>query len=299
VLGLLVTLALAAELELQPGVAQPGDVVLVSVFGADEAPKGALGDHPLRFFAGASGGFHALVGLSIEAKAGVRTVDVALRERGRTARLEGALEVLPAAFPRRQLSVDPRFTHPSKREQERSRQDQAAFDTAFDAEWATPWFAGNFAWPRPFEVTAPFGDQRMFNGQKKSQHFGVDLEGRTGDEIRAANDGEVVMVRDCFGSGNTVLVHHGARLFTAYFHLSKFLVKQGQRVHRGELLGLVGKTGRVTGPHLHFGVKLEGRWVNGVSLLALDFTAPSPAGPAERSEPAPSPDAGSAVAPLR
>ena len=91
----------------------------------------------------------------------------------------------------------------------------------------------------------------------------------------AANDGEVVMVRDCFASGNTVLVHHGGRLFTAYFHMSKFEVKEGQKVKRGELLGLVGKTGRVTGPHLHFGVKLDGRWVNAESLLRLSMK-PSP-----------------------
>ena len=111
----------------------------------------------------------------------------------------------------------------------------------------------------------------MFNGKQKSQHYGMDLDGSTGDPIYAANDGEVVMVRDCFGSGNTVVLHHGARLFTAYFHMSKFETKPGAKVKRGQLIGLVGKTGRVTGPHLHFGAKIDGKWVNPLSVLALDF----------------------------
>ena len=78
-------------------------------------------------------------------------------------------------------------------------------------------------------------------------------------------------MRDCFASGNTVLVHHGGRLFTAYFHLSRFDVKEGHREKRGEPLGLVGSTGRVTGPHLHIGVKLDGRWINAESVLSLSL----------------------------
>jgi murein DD-endopeptidase MepM/ murein hydrolase activator NlpD len=85
------------------------------------------------------------------------------------------------------------------------------------------------------------------------------------------------MARDCFGSGNTVLVHHGLQLYSAYFHLSKMEVKVGQKVRRGQLLGLVGKTGRVTGPHLHFGIKHDGRWVDPESVLRLDFAGAPPA----------------------
>ena len=116
------------------------------------------------------------------------------------------------------------------------------------------------------------------------------------------------MVRDCFTSGNTVLVEHGAGLITSYFHMSKFLVKPGQEVKRGELLGLVGKTGRVTGPHLHFGAHIGTLWVNPQALLALPFpgaTSPPavfpppelPDGGTPGAAGAPSPDGGSAVAP--
>jgi murein DD-endopeptidase MepM/ murein hydrolase activator NlpD len=186
--------------------------------------------------------------------------------------LQGALEVKKPDFRRRQLSVSKRFTSISKKDRLRSKADQDAFQDAFDRDFE-PWlFARSFAWPRQAEVTAPFGDLRLLNGKKKSQHFGADLDGNTGDPIFAANDGEVVLVRDCFASGNTVLVHHGGRLFTSYFHLSSTEVKQGERVVRGQPLGTVGKTGRVTGPHLHFGAKLDGRWVDPESVLRLELS---------------------------
>jgi murein DD-endopeptidase MepM/ murein hydrolase activator NlpD len=90
-----------------------------------------------------------------------------------------------------------------------------------------------------------------------------------GTPILAANDGEVVMVRDNYYAGLTVLLWHGADLYTACFHLSRADVKPGQKVTRGERLGLSGSSGRATGPHLHWGVKVAGRWVDPESVLRL------------------------------
>lgn len=275
VLALAVAVALGgAEVRLQPSAARPGDPVLVTVTGVSEAPTGRLGADELTFLP-FHAGYQALVGLPVEKAAGELPLElVVVDDEGKRA-VSGRLEVLPADFRKRKLSVSKRFTSLSKKDRARSAQDTKAFAEAFDRDFE-PWlFAGDFAWPRAAEVTAPFGDIRLLNGKKTSQHFGLDLDGRTGAPIYAANDGEVVMARDCFASGNTVLVHHGGRLFTAYFHLSKFEVKDGERVKKGQLLGLVGKTGRVTGPHLHWGVKLDGRWINGAALLELEFAEPA------------------------
>jgi murein DD-endopeptidase MepM/ murein hydrolase activator NlpD len=260
-----------ASVHLQPGVARPGDAVLVTVLGVTRPPSGTLGPQTLDFLPVADG-FQALVALSVEASVGPRALTVDLvPEGGVETTVSGTLDIVEPGWPRRELKVAKRFTSPSKAEQLRSARDQKAFSEAFDVE-LEPWlFSDDFGWPRPPDVTAPFGDLRLINGKKKSQHFGMDLDGDTGDDIVAANAGEVVLVRDCFASGNTVLVHHGGRLFTAYFHLSKFDVKEGERVKPGQRLGRVGKTGRVTGPHLHFGVKLDGRWVDPASLLRLRF----------------------------
>lgn len=272
VLGLtLAGLLQVASVHLQPGVARPGDAVLVTVLGVTKAPSGTLGPQTLDFLPIADG-FQALVALSVEASIGPRELSVDLLPEGGTeTTITGTLEVEEPGWPKKELKVARKFTNPSKAEQLRSARDQKAFDDAFDVD-LEPWlFGSDFTWPRPPEITAPFGDLRLMNGKKKSQHFGMDLDGNTGDPITAANAGEVVMVRDCFGSGNTVLIHHGGRLFTAYFHLSKFDVKEGDLVKAGQRLGKVGKTGRVTGPHLHFGVKLDGRWVDPQSVLDLKF----------------------------
>lgn len=277
--GALLTLALAGlEVRLQPGAARPGDAVLVEVTGATEAPSGQLGSAELVFLP-----FHdryvALVGLSVERKPGLLNLEVTAAGPDGKARIEGALEVVKPNFRRRQLTVSKRFTNPSRQERLRSAADQKAFTESFDRDFE-PWaFDSSFAWPRLAPVSAPFGDLRLFNGKKQSQHSGSDIDGNTGDPIYAANDGEVVMARDCFGSGNTVLLHHGGRLFTSYFHMSAFAVKVGDHVVKGQPLGKVGSTGRVTGPHLHFGVKLDGRWLDPESLLRLEFPpAPPPTG---------------------
>jgi len=282
--GALFTLLAAAELRLQPGVARPGDAVLVEVTGTASAPSGQLGSAELVFLPlGAS--WVAITGLSVDHKPGRVAVEVVVKTEVGKQQLTGELEVTKANFRRRQLTVSKRFTSPSKQQRQQSAADQEAFSAAFDRDFE-PWtFDRAFAWPRAAAVTAPFGDLRLLNGKKQSQHFGADLDGATGDPIFASNDGEVVLVRDCFASGNTVLIHHGGRLFTAYFHLSATDVKQGQRVSRGQPLGKVGKTGRVTGPHLHFGVKLDGRWVDPESLLELELSDPSTSPGASRGTP--------------
>ncbi len=271
--GALLTLVVVAGLEvrIQPGVARPGDAVLVEVTGATEAPSGHLGSAELVFLPYGDR-WVALSGLSVDLKPGVLSLAVTGQGPAGKERLEGALEVRKPEFRRRQLTVSKRFTSIAKKDRLRSVEDQKAFDETFDRDFE-PWvFDASFAWPRLDDVSAPFGDLRLFNGKKQSQHFGADINGETGDPIYAANDGEVVMVRDCFGSGGTVLLHHGGRLFTSYFHMSAFSVKQGEHVARGQPIGKVGKSGRVTGPHLHFGVKLDGRWVDPESLLRLEFS---------------------------
>jgi murein DD-endopeptidase MepM/ murein hydrolase activator NlpD len=274
--------ALGAEaqpsLSMQPGTAKPGDPLLITVRGVGGLPSGTVAGRPLHFFE-AAGAWQALTGLPVEQALGkveVRVVGPRPLE-GKAVELVGTLDVLEPGYPERQLQVASKYIKPPKSVKAQMAEDRAAFATAFSQPFASPLFPRNFAWPRPNHITAPFGDRRSFNGKLQSQHFGTDLDGETGDSILAANDGEVVMTRECYSSGNTVILHHGGGLYTTYFHMSHFDVKPGQRVQQGQKLGLVGKTGRVTGPHLHWGVKVDGLWVDGLTLLKLDFFgAPEP-----------------------
>jgi murein DD-endopeptidase MepM/ murein hydrolase activator NlpD len=256
---------------IQPGSAKPGDPVLVMVRGASTPPTGTLAGRPLRFFAW-NDGYAALGSLPVETAPGTALVDVTAVGRGLPVLLSGALTVTEPGFRERELRVAGKYVSPPKKVKARMEADRKAFAAAFAQPFAPPLFHQNFAWPRDATVTAPFGDRRSFNGKLQSQHFGVDLDGGVGAPVVSANAGTVVMARDNYASGNTVLVHHGAGLFTAYFHLSRIDVKDGAQVKQGDALGLVGSTGRVTGPHLHWGVKVDDRWVDGQTLLKLDFT---------------------------
>lgn len=268
--------ALGAEaspsLSVQPGTAKPGDPVLVTVRGVDSAPSGTLAGKALRFFE-TEGGWQALTGLPVEQALGSVEVKVeGPRQRdGSPVNLVGSLDVVEPGYPNRQLTVAGKYIKPPASVKAQMAEDRAAFAAAFSQEFGPLRFKSNFAWPRQDRITAPFGDRRSFNGKLQSQHFGTDIDGDTGDSIYVANDGEVVMTRECYASGNTVIVHHGGGLYTTYFHMSRIDVKPGMKVKQGDKLGLVGKTGRVTGPHLHWGVKVDGLWVDGLTLLKLDF----------------------------
>ncbi|HET6923411.1 MAG TPA: M23 family metallopeptidase [Anaeromyxobacteraceae bacterium] len=267
------------SLSLEPARARPGDAFAVTVRGVTEAPRGELGGRPLRFYP-VAGGFRALAGLPVETSPG--TLELALTAAGPDGEtvLAAGLEVTEPGFAETELRVAQRFITPSPEAKLRMRRDQAAFRRAFDQPFEPPLVRDPFAWPREAELTGRFGDRRVFNGKKVSQHHGLDVAGATGDPVGAANDGLVVLVRDCYASGKSVVLWHGAGLYSVYFHLSRFAVKEGARVRRGDLLGLVGKTGRVTGPHLHWGTKLDDSYVDPESVLRLAAGDGAPARPA-------------------
>jgi len=126
-----------------------------------------------------------------------------------------------------------------------------------------------FILPIESNITSPFGTARVYNNTLKGYHSGTDFRAKMGTPIKAANDGKVVLVAKRFYSGGTVLLNHGEGIYTCYFHMSKFNVKKGDRVQRGEILGLSGKSGRVTGPHLHFSARVNAVQVDPLQLISL------------------------------
>jgi murein DD-endopeptidase MepM/ murein hydrolase activator NlpD len=264
--GLAAARATEPSIEVRPTTVRPGDVLLVVVNGAQTPPRGTALGRPLRFYA--LGDHHeALVAVPLEQEPGSIAVQVEADGSG----LSAAVELQPGDFPERELTVDQRYVAPPPEVKARIAADRRAFARAYRTRFGPRVFTVGFARPRDAEVTARFGDLRMLNGKKKTVHYGLDLDGQVGDPVTAANDGTVILVRDCYTSGNTVLLSHGGGVITGYFHLSAFKVKQGAKVKRGELLGLVGKTGRVTGPHLHFLARVGALYVNPEALLALPF----------------------------
>jgi murein DD-endopeptidase MepM/ murein hydrolase activator NlpD len=146
--------------------------------------------------------------------------------------------------------------------------------------WTLP-----FLRPRPARVTSRFGSGRVFNGRVSSSHLGIDYRGSVGDPIYAANRGVVALVDSFFLAGNVVYVNHGDGIVTGYFHMSQPEVAAGDTVDRGQEIGLVGATGRVTGPHLHWSARFGALTVDPADLLSLAPPFASVETPAARRSP--------------
>ena len=170
-------------------------------------------------------------------------------------------------FPFEKLNVNKKKVFYSKRDLKRIIKEKKELDIIYSNGSREPFFNESFKIPLRSKVTSIYGTRRIFNNNKKSQHLGTDYRARIGHPIRSSNSGMVVLSKNLFFSGNTVILDHGMGVFTLYGHLSKSIAKVGQLIGKNELLGAAGMTGRVTGPHLHWGVKVHGQWVDGDSLV--------------------------------
>ena len=186
---------------------------------------------------------------------------------GRPAAGSRELTVVDKAFPIEQLSVAPKYVKPPPEVEERLVRERAKLAEIYRSRDPIPPDLSAFTRPVPGEPTSIFGTKRVFNGEPRSPHPGLDLRATTGTEVRASGPGRVVMAQELYYSGNIVIVDHGGGLFTLYAHLSEILVEEGQPATAGLLLGLSGATGRVTGPHLHWGAKLGNRPFDPTALL--------------------------------
>jgi len=267
--------ASTASIRVDPPRARPGDALVVTVPGVPPAVatgmSGTASGRRLRFFPTPAGA-QAVAALPVELAPGILSIEV--RVPGQPEPLLVSVEVVDPHFPETKLSVAPKFLAPSPEQKRRMEEDQAAFREAFARPFEPPLFSGPFGRPRDANVTGRFGERRVFNGVKQSQHYGTDLAGAVGEPVAATNDGVVVLARDCFASGKSIAVAHGGGLFSVYFHLSDLDVRAGDVVRRGQTIGKVGQTGRVTGPHLHFGVKVGDLYVDPDSVYRLAFSLP-------------------------
>ena len=126
-----------------------------------------------------------------------------------------------------------------------------------------------FIYPLNSKITSAFGKKRVFNNKLKSYHGGTDFRAKVGTEIKASNSGKIVIAKDRFYAGGSIVIDHGQGIYSGYYHLSKMNFKEGDFVKRGEVIGLGGATGRVTGPHLHFSFRINGIQVDPLQAIKV------------------------------
>jgi murein DD-endopeptidase MepM/ murein hydrolase activator NlpD len=241
----------------------PGGVAVVDVgVATDPMPTASFGDR--RVLTVVDGGrYKAVVGIALATDPG----DYALSVKSGSATRSIPLKVMPKKYREQQLKVPAKQVDLSPEDAARVEKEQKHLRALYDAR--------SDALPTTFELAIPvagprsssFGLRRVFNGQSRNPHSGMDFAAATGTPIVAPADGTVIDVGNYFFNGNNVLIDHGGGFLTMYCHLSAFGVKTGEKVKTGQVIGKVGATGRVTGPHLHFGVMLNGASVDPALFL--------------------------------
>ncbi len=265
--------AASAVFHWRPERPRQGDVVhlWVEVPPGVSIEKGTIRSRSLHFFARPDqpGRFDAVFGVDAGQKPGALEIALWLRRPAEPERevKRVSMGVLRRDFPEERLTLPDAMVHLSAEALTRVRKERKLISALWSSDTPERYWRGPFLQPVEGKPGSPFGARRWINGEPRSAHSGMDIKAPAGTPVKASNRGRVVLVGDFFFGGRSVFLDHGQGLYTMYMHLSKIDVAEGEIVEKGAVLGLVGSTGRATGPHLHWGVRLGGARVDPLSLL--------------------------------
>jgi len=257
----------------QPGevlvlrIASPVPLAGVTVRGLEREAKG------VRLVSAGDAGeiWQALLGIDVEVEPGAATLRAtATTASGGTLAADYAVVVEPKSFRTRRLKVAPKYVSPPPavraRIEREARRLTAIYETHSDEFLCSP----PFARPVRHRQNSPFGAQSIFNGEVRGRHLGVDFASPAGAEIRAPAPGRVVLADDLYYTGRTVVIDHGQGVHSILAHMQRILVDDGAKVTTGDVVGLVGSTGRSSGPHLHWSVRVGTARVDPMSLVEAE-----------------------------
>ena len=250
---------------------QPGELVVLSIVlpEASSQIRVRAFDRDVLAYPDGDRAWRALVGIDLDVKPGAYPVTVDAGAGATRSHAAYELVIKPRVFRTRRLTVNEAFVTPPASEQERIGREAALLAGVWQAPAAERLWTDPFVRPVPQEANSAFGTRSIFNGKPRTAHGGADFLSPGGTPIHAPNAGRIAVARSLYFSGNTVIIDHGLGLFSMLAHLSAIEVHEGDRVAAGQVLGRVGATGRVTGPHLHWAVRAGGARVDPLSLLAL------------------------------
>lgn len=265
------------RVRVRDGLIQPGDVVRVDVTAPASVTfvSAQWQAQSVPFERAPSGTWQALLGIDVDAPTGPADLHVTgRRAAGEPLQRAFPITIAPKQVRTRRIRVNPKFVNPPKSELARIAEESKQLAAIFRASSSERRWRDGAVRPVEGVAVSGFGVRSVLNGEPRGPHNGLDLAAGTGTPVHAPTPGVVVAARPFYFSGNTVILDHGQGLFSTMAHLSVIDVEEGQAVGQGALLGKVGATGRVTGPHLHWAVRLHGARVDPLSLLDALNAAP-------------------------
>jgi murein DD-endopeptidase MepM/ murein hydrolase activator NlpD len=261
------------NLKLNSAITAQGSLLMAEVTGAKNT-KDVAGDWagraiPLWTESAAGSTLHGLIGVDLEKASGKYEWKVSWKnDAGQAVSCSSFVTVRTGKFPTENLKVEKQFVQPDPEQQKRAEEDQKKMKAIYDTVTPERLWDGPFRLPLREAVTGGnFGRRRILNGEARSPHAGVDFPALSGTPVFAAQSGKVVLAENLYFSGNTVVLDHGFGIYTLYAHLSAIEVKPGQSVETSTEVGKVGATGRVTGPHLHWGLTVQHARVNAMQIV--------------------------------
>jgi murein DD-endopeptidase MepM/ murein hydrolase activator NlpD len=210
--------------------------------------------------------FIAVGAVEMKTIAGSYTINLKIGKK----RMCKSIVVKPSRFPILELTLPEDEVFLSAESLKRTKKEEKQLKSIFKKVNHRLW-EGDFILPLENEISSLYGTKRIFNEKRISPHNGMDIRGEEGEEIRASNSGRVVLGDELFFGGKTIILDHGQGIYTLYMHLSKISVRYREMVSKGDVIGLVGSSGRSSGPHLHFGIKVMNININPLSLVELDL----------------------------
>lgn len=248
---------------------RPGELVVLTITTSDAVDRVHVRafDRDVEPFRVDDLAWRALVGIDLDVRPG--TYPVVVDAGGGPTHVAYDLVVAGRTFRTRRLTVDEAFVTPPPSERDRIDREARLLDAIWTSRSPMRLWIEPFVRPVPGAATSAFGTRSVFNGKRRSAHGGADFLSPGGTPIHAPNAGRVVLARDLYFSGNTVVIDHGLGLLSMLAHLSIVDVREGDQVTTGQVVGRVGATGRVTGPHLHWAVRASGARVDPLAVLTL------------------------------
>lgn len=252
-----------------PSALKQGDVfrIRLSAHGGG-VPSGDFQGKEIAFYPHEDGrGYEALMGVDLECPAGIYRLNITVEKGSSVSSRMFQIEVVKAFFGVQKITLPRELVHLDPDSLKRVNEEKRRIEALWAVRTENRRWQGEFLAPVEGRINSLFGVRRILNGQRRGRHNGIDIKAPRGKKVLCANGGRVVVVDEFFFGGKTVVVDHGQQLFSFYMHLDRFAVRMNQEVRKGNLIGTVGATGRATGPHLHWGVYLNGARVDPLSLM--------------------------------